>query len=76
MQKIGGVRSIRKLYEAVKKLQRFTGLNETGNPLDPDTVALVSKERCGFRDLGKTAQFKRKKRYALHETRWLKHVSH
>ena len=62
--------------DAVRKLQHFAGLNETGNPLDPSTVELVTKQRCGFRDLGKTAQFKRRRRYALHGTWWRKHVSH
>jgi len=70
--KFGRVRSKWKLYQAVRNLQRFTGLNETGNPEDPSTVDLVTKQRCGFRDLGKTAQFRRKKRYSLHGTFWHK----
>ena len=65
-----------KVSDAVRKLQHFAGLNETGNPLDPSTVELVTKQRCGFRDLGNTAQFKRRRRYALHGTWWRKHVSH
>ena len=73
--KFGRVRSKWKLYQAVRNLQRFTGLNETGNPEDPSTVDLVTKQRCGFRDLGKTAQFRRKKRYSLHGTFWHKNVS-
>ena len=66
---------MRKVYEAVKRLQRFIGLKETGNPRDPLVVELVSKERCSFQDLGKTSQFKRKRRYALHGTKWSKNVS-
>jgi len=73
--RLGQLQSKRKLYEAVRKFQRFTGLNETGNPLDPNTVELVTKQRCGFKDLGKAAQFKRRRRYALHGTWWFKHVS-
>ncbi|XP_068684571.1 uncharacterized protein [Montipora foliosa] len=69
---LGGVRRITKIYEAVKRLQRFTGLNETGNPRDTATMELVSKERCSFKDIGKTSQFKRRRRYALHGTRWSK----
>lgn len=62
-----------KVSDAVRKLQHFAGLNETGNPLDSSTVELVTKQRCGFRDLGNTAQFKRRRRYALHGTWWRKH---
>ena len=65
-----------KVSDAVRKLQHFAGLNETGNLLDPSTVELVTKQRCGFRDLGNTAQFKRRRRYALHGTWWRKHVSY
>ena len=71
----GQVKSKWKLYQAVRNLQRFTGLNETGNPADPNTINMVTKQRCGFRDLGKTAQFRRKKRYSLHGTFWRKNVS-
>lgn len=73
--KFGRVKSKWKLYQAVRNLQRFTGLNETGNPEDPNTIELVTRHRCGFRDLGKTAQFRRKKRYSLHGTFWHKNVS-
>ena len=73
--KFGQVKSKWKLYRAVRNLQRFTGLNETGNPADPNTINMVTKQRCGFRDLGKTAQFRRKKRYSLHGTFWRKNVS-
>ena len=73
--KLEGVRRIRKIYEAVKRLQRFTGLRETGNPRDPAIMEVVSKERCSFQDLGKASQFKRRKRYALHGTKWSKNVS-
>ena len=73
--KFGQVKSKWKLYQAVRNLQRFTGLNETGNPEDPNTIELVTRHRCGFRDLGKTAQFRRKRRYSLHGTFWHKNVS-
>lgn len=71
----GEVKSKKILDQAVRNLQRFTGLNETGNPQDPGTIELVTKERCGFRDLGKAAEFRRKKRYVLHGTLWKKRVS-
>ena len=73
--KSGEVKSKRVLDQAVRNLQRFTGLNETGNPEDPSTTQLVTKQRCGFQDLGKAAEFRRKKRYVRHGTSWKKRVS-
>ena len=73
--KSGEVKSKRILDQAVRNLQRFTGLNETGNPEDPSTTQLVTKQRCGFQDLGKAAEFRRKKRYVRHGTSWKKRVS-
>lgn len=73
--KSGEVKSKRILDQAVRNLQRFTGLNETGNPEDPSTTQLVAKQRCGFQDLGKAAEFRRKKRYVRHGTSWKKRVS-
>ena len=73
--KSGEVKSKRILDQAVRNLQRFTGLNETGNPEDPSTTQLVTEQRCGFQDLGKAAEFRRKKRYVRHGTSWKKRVS-
>lgn len=60
---------------AVKRMQRYAGLNETGDFSDPRTLALVKANRCGVSDLGPSDNTRRKRRYALQGTYWRKNVS-
>jgi len=63
------------LEKAIKMLQRFAGLPETGQ-LDQATLDQMSKSRCGVADFGKTDNMRRKKRYTLQGTYWKKKVMH
>ena len=60
---------------AVRRMQRYAGLNETGDFSDPRTLALVKANRCGVSDLGPSDNTRRKRRYALQGTYWRKNVS-
>ncbi|XP_065066313.1 interstitial collagenase-like [Rhopilema esculentum] len=54
---------------AIKKMQRFAGLKETGI-LDKETVALMNSSRCGVSDIHSS----RSKRFAVHHWKWPKRV--
>ena len=71
----GNLRPKQDLEKAVKMLQRFAGLPETGQ-LDEATLKQMSQSRCGVADFGKTDNMRRKKRYTLQGTYWKKKVMH
>jgi len=55
------------IQEYIREFQSFAGLAQTGR-LDPDTVTMMNKPRCGVKDVvGHSA---RTKRYALQGSRW------
>ncbi|KAM3910157.1 matrix metalloproteinase-25 [Leptodactylus fuscus] len=61
------------LREAVKTMQRFAGLRESGI-LDEDTVAMMHKPRCSLPDIIATSGYQRhrRKRYAVTGSVWQK----
>ncbi|XP_044130425.1 matrix metalloproteinase-17-like [Bufo gargarizans] len=61
------------LREAVKTMQRFAGLRQTGI-LDDDTIAMMHKPRCSLPDiiLASGYQRHRRKRYAVSGSVWQK----
>ncbi|XP_002738586.1 matrix metalloproteinase-14-like [Saccoglossus kowalevskii] len=62
--KSGELQSRDELIDAIKSMQRFMGLPETGE-IDADTMAMMQKPRCGLPDIMGTSEDARKKRYAL-----------
>ncbi|XP_047021262.1 matrix metalloproteinase-25-like isoform X1 [Helicoverpa zea] len=58
------------LSEALKKMQAFAGLPQTGT-LDPDTKQLFTKKRCGVKDIGTSSELARNRRYILQQA-WTK----
>ncbi|XP_063047102.1 matrix metalloproteinase-25 [Engraulis encrasicolus] len=67
------------IERAIREMQRFAGLKETGT-LDRATTELMEKPRCSLPDvigtedlLRKRKKRKRKKRYSLTGLRWHKH---
>ncbi|XP_015414017.1 PREDICTED: matrix metalloproteinase-25 [Myotis davidii] len=67
------LRSSEKLRDAIKVMQRFAGLPETGL-LDPMTMATMHKPRCSLPDVLGVAELvrRRRRRYALSGTIWKK----
>ncbi|KAJ8251098.1 hypothetical protein GJAV_G00217230 [Gymnothorax javanicus] len=59
------------IHKAIRQMQRFAGLNETGE-LDSATLFLMSTPRCSLPDIVGTADLrrKRKRRYALSGLQW------
>ncbi|XP_015771447.1 PREDICTED: matrix metalloproteinase-24-like [Acropora digitifera] len=70
--KIGRAISMRELKIAIKKMQRFAGLPETGLITDPKALAMVKRTRCGVSDFGPSDLARRKRRYAIQGTKWRK----
>ncbi|XP_062859517.1 matrix metalloproteinase-25 [Trichomycterus rosablanca] len=55
---------------AIKQMQRFAGLKETGQ-LDRDTLKLMSTPRCSLPDVvGSEDMLRRRKRYTLSGSQW------
>ena len=69
----GTLRSKDDLEKAVRLLQRYAGLKETGQ-IDAATIKLMSKDRCGVPDFSKSDNARRRRRYTLQGSKWLKKV--
>ncbi|XP_028616776.1 matrix metalloproteinase-25 [Grammomys surdaster] len=66
------LQSLRKLQDAIKVMQRFAGLPETGQ-MDPITIATMRKPRCSLPDiLGAAGLVRRRRRYSLSGSVWKK----
>ncbi|XP_076996454.1 matrix metalloproteinase-25 [Tamandua tetradactyla] len=61
------------LRDALKVMQRFAGLPETGL-LDATTLATMQKRRCSLPDVRGVAGLVRRRRYALGGSTWKKRV--
>ncbi|XP_069507798.1 matrix metalloproteinase-25 [Ambystoma mexicanum] len=60
------------LKSAIKTMQRFAGLKETGT-LDDATIRMMQRPRCSLPDIiGTSELMRRRKRYALSGTVWKK----
>ena len=73
--RVGRLRTETELHDAVKKFQKFTGLDETGELSDVELLKYMETPRCGFPDFGPATTVKRRKRYVLQGSEWSKKVS-
>uniref|UniRef100_A0A182UAH9 Peptidoglycan binding-like domain-containing protein n=1 Tax=Anopheles melas TaxID=34690 RepID=A0A182UAH9_9DIPT len=75
----GNLRTIEELEQAVRSLQRFGGLEETGT-VDEETLALMQRPRCGAPDDKDSLDFRpsyevrlkrsRSRRYVIQGQKW------
>ncbi|CAH0604427.1 unnamed protein product [Chrysodeixis includens] len=63
------------LSEALRKMQAFAGLPETG-ALDDDTKKLFRTKRCGVKDIDSSPSSPRSKRYILQQAWDKKHITY
>ncbi|KAL4617822.1 matrix metalloproteinase-25-like [Arapaima gigas] len=73
---VGKLQTKQGLERALREMQRFAGLKETG-VLDEDTLRLMSTPRCSLPDIVRAEDMlrkrkKRRKRYALSGSQWRK----
>ncbi|XP_061185416.1 matrix metalloproteinase-24-like [Saccostrea echinata] len=68
-ERSGSLRSPDSIKQAVRQFQRFAGLPITGI-LDKATVDMMGKPRCGVKDNVGNANKARRRRYALHGSKW------
>lgn len=68
-ERSGSLRSPDSIKLAVRQFQRFAGLPATGI-LDPATIEMMNKPRCGVKDNVGNANKARRRRYALHGSKW------
>ncbi|XP_056309677.1 matrix metalloproteinase-25 [Danio aesculapii] len=77
---IGGLQTRESIEEAVSKMQRFAGIEETGN-LDQETLEMMGRPRCSLPDTISSEELlkgnrrgkkkmKKNKRYTLPKMRW------
>lgn len=71
----GRLRSNEELHQAVRMLQRMGNIPENGKLDDPALLKLIGTDRCGVPDVGPADKAKRKRRYVLHGSKWLKKVN-
>ncbi|XP_067883519.1 matrix metalloproteinase-25-like [Heterodontus francisci] len=69
----GQLQTLESLTDAIKSMQRFAGIRETGM-LDQETLQMMKRPRCSLPDIIGTSEImrKRRKRYALAGTVWKK----
>lgn len=73
----GNLRTEDQLNEAIKSLQRFANIPETG-VMDDATRRMISRPRCGLPDNTNTGEFsamnelrsRRRKRYSIQGPKW------
>ncbi|XP_075384182.1 matrix metalloproteinase-25 [Tenrec ecaudatus] len=65
------LQSLTQLSDAIKVMQRFAGLPETGH-LDAQTMATMHKPRCSLPDMVGVAGLVRRRRYAVSGSMWKK----
>ncbi|XP_014212247.1 matrix metalloproteinase-2-like [Copidosoma floridanum] len=68
---IGNLRTNDQVTEALRSLQRYGGIPETGE-VDEPTKELIRKKRCGMRDEPEDRHRGRVKRFVIH-SRWTKY---
>ncbi|CAH0702051.1 unnamed protein product [Spodoptera exigua] len=63
------------ISDALKKMQAFAGLPETGT-LDPETKQLFKKKRCGVKDIETSTASSRSRRYILQQAWNKKYITY